>query len=99
MQITPDAEWLLGWIKLRFLSEPGIALKHFTNLYEAVNYPISKARGAYWIARALQDLGRKDEATKWYKNAAEYPTAYYGQLASDRLGKKAVVTINERQNQ
>lgn len=91
-----DAEWLAGWIKLRFLQEPNIALQHFTNLYEAVSYPISKSRGAYWIARSLEDLGRKEEAKNWYQTAANFQTTYYGQLASERMGKKAQLTINTK---
>lgn len=91
-----DAEWLAGWIKLRFLQEPAVALKHFTNLYEAVSYPISKARGAYWIARAMDDLGRKDESKKWFETAAQYPTAYYGQLAAERLGLRPDISVNEK---
>ncbi len=89
-----DAEWLLGWIKLRFLAEPEVALKHFSNLYEAVSYPISRSRGAYWIARALTDLGRNDEAKNWYKTASDYQTTYYGQLAAERLGQKSDLIIN-----
>lgn len=91
-----DAEWLAGWIKLRFLQEPEPALQHFTNLYDAVKFPISKARGAYWIARTLEDLNRGDEAKKWYETAATYPTAYYGQLAGERLNKRVLVEVNEK---
>ncbi|MDV7341450.1 lytic transglycosylase domain-containing protein [Terasakiella sp. A23] len=91
-----DAEWLAGWIKLRFLAEPNVALNHFTNLYKAVSFPISKARGAYWIARSLEDLGRDEEANKWYETAATYPTAYYGQLATERLGKRPQLVINTK---
>ena len=89
-----DAEWLSGWIKLRFLAEPAKALTHFTRLYDSVKYPISKARGAYWIARALQDLGRKEDSQTWFETAATYPTAYYGQLASERLGKRSQFQVN-----
>lgn len=91
-----QAEWMAGWIKLRFLKEPEVALRHFTDLYEAVSYPISRARGAYWIGRALDDLNRKEEAKEWYKTAAAFPTAYYGQLASERLGHKAQVKLNKK---
>lgn len=89
-----DAEWLAGWIKLRFLNEAGVALKHFTKLYEAVSYPISKARGAYWVARSLEALNRKEESKTWYENAAEFSTAYYGQLANERLGKRPQHKVN-----
>lgn len=91
-----DAEWLAGWIQLRFLQEPDVALGHFQNLYKAVSFPISKARGAYWIARSYEDLNNKAKSEEWYKKAATFPTAYYGQLASERVGDKPNFAVNER---
>lgn len=91
-----DAEWLAGWIKLRFLNEPKVALKHFQDLYAAVSFPISKARGAYWIARAFEDLKKPKESKLWYEKASQYSTAYYGQLASEHLGKRTVHEINTK---
>jgi hypothetical protein len=41
-----EAEFLAGWIALRYLNEPRAALTHFTRLYEAVRYPVSLARAA-----------------------------------------------------
>ena len=40
---------MAGWIALSFLNDPNRALKHFKDFYENVGYPISLARGAYWI--------------------------------------------------
>ena len=34
-----DAEWLAGWLALRFLKEPVIAESHFTAMYGRVRYP------------------------------------------------------------
>ncbi|MBL4693493.1 MAG: lytic transglycosylase domain-containing protein [Magnetovibrio sp.] len=81
-----DAEWLSGWIQLRFLNKPKSALKHFSNMLKVVNYPISKSRGAYWSGRATLVLGHIKQARAWFAKAAQYPTTYYGQLASARLG-------------
>jgi len=83
-----DAEWLSGWIKLRFLNDPQTALKHFTNVLKVVNFPISKARGAYWSGRASLALGKNNQARTWMEKAAAYPTTYYGQLASARLNRR-----------
>ncbi|MCW9035321.1 MAG: lytic transglycosylase domain-containing protein [Rhodospirillales bacterium] len=83
-----DAEWFAGWIYLRFLKEPQNALAHFTKMYEAVSYPISRARGAYWAGRTAEQLGKKELTRKWYLAAAEHSTAYYGQLAAKKLGGK-----------
>jgi soluble lytic murein transglycosylase len=81
-----DAEWLSGWIALRFMGEPETAFNHFVTMYEYVNYPISRARGAYWTARAAQAMAKDETADMWFRIAAKYPTAYYGQLAAAGLG-------------
>ncbi|WP_069956557.1 lytic transglycosylase domain-containing protein [Magnetovibrio blakemorei] len=82
-----DAEWISGWIALRFLKDPTSAKKHFNNMLNAVSYPISVARGAYWSARAASDLGQKQQAQTMLNRAAEFSTTYYGQLARARLGQ------------
>ncbi len=87
------AEWLSGWITLRFLSDGEMALSHFTRLYENVSYPISRARGAYWIGRAKDMLGEKVMAEYWYKVAAQYYTTYYGQMALHELGQRKLPPI------
>ncbi len=80
-----EAEWLAGWIALRFLEEGKAALDHFAAMFEAVRYPVSRARGAYWAGRAAHAMGEPELADSWYRTAARHPTAYYGQLAAARL--------------
>lgn len=80
-----EAEWLAGWLALRFLDDPAAAKRHFEKMYNEVRYPISLARGAYWRARAAEALGESTEAKQWYQKAAEHPTTYYGQLAAARV--------------
>ena len=81
-----EAEFLSGWIALRFLSEAEVALRHFRRLYENVSFPVSRARGAYWAARAAEAQNMPLVAVTWYRQAAEHPTTYYGQLAFLQLG-------------
>ncbi|GER05263.1 lytic transglycosylase [Iodidimonas nitroreducens] len=81
-----EAEWLAGWIALRFQSRPAQALAHFQAMLSVVNFPVSLARGAYWTARAAEDLNDPALARRWYEEAARYPTVFYGQLALDHLG-------------
>lgn len=81
-----DAEWLAGWIALRFLDRPAVALTHFTTMYGVVGYPVSLARGAYWAGRAADRLGDAALAARWFDEAARYPTTFYGQLARERSG-------------
>lgn len=81
-----EAEWLAGWLALRFNDNPAAALAHFRRLGEGVRTPISKARAAYWAGRAAAAAGRKAEAQRWYTTASGFPTTYYGQLAVGELG-------------
>ncbi len=85
-----DAEWLAGWVALRFLERPADALRHFRVLYENVSMPISRGRAAYWAGRAADAMGDDLEARQWYARGAEHSTTFYGQLASARLGATRV---------
>jgi soluble lytic murein transglycosylase len=80
-----EAEFLAGWIALRFLDDHETAQSHFARLYEAVSFPVARARAAYWAGRAAE-AGKDDKAARdWYTLSARYVTAYYGQLATARL--------------
>ena len=82
------AEWMSGWIALSFLDDPLLAKDHFENFYNNVGYPISVARGAYWLGRTNKKLGYKELSDKWFKEASNYLTTYYGQLAFLELDPK-----------
>jgi soluble lytic murein transglycosylase len=82
-----------GWIALRFLRNPQQALEHFKNTAIDTNNPIAKARAAYWRGRALEALGRAEEARKEFEAAAQVTTAYYGQIARAKL-KLGEITLN-----
>jgi len=45
----------------------------------------SEAEWQYWRARALMETGRRDDATRIFRELAQSPT-YYGMLAADRIG-------------
>ena len=85
-----EAEWLAGWIALRFLKDGEAALPHFEKVYDSVQTPTSLARGAYWTGRAAEFLGRPDIADEWYQRAGTFVTTYYGQLALARMIKDVV---------
>jgi soluble lytic murein transglycosylase len=87
-----DAEFLSGWIALRFLGDAADALKHFQTLHDNVSYPVSLARGAYWAGRAAEALGDEETSQTWYKEAVSYPTTFYGQMARLRLEDLSVPT-------
>lgn len=85
-----EAEWLAGWIALRFLNQPDLAYQHFVAMHKVVAMPISLGRGAYWSARAAEAAGTPTEAERWYRRAAAQPTTFYGQLATVALGQKSL---------
>ena len=81
-----EAEWLAGWIALRFLDRPQDALRHFGQLHANVSTPISSGRAAYWAGRASEALGDSAGARTWYERGARFQTTFYGQLAAARIG-------------
>jgi soluble lytic murein transglycosylase len=80
-------EFLAGWIALRKLEKPADALPHFRRLFERSGAAISKARGAYWAARAAAAAGDRDAERRWLVEAAGFPHVFYGQLAVAALGR------------
>jgi len=80
-----EAEWLSGWISLAFLNSGEYAITHFENFYNNVGYPISLARGAYWLGRSYKALGDKENAKKYFKEGSLFLTTYYGQLSFNEI--------------
>lgn len=81
-----EAEFLSGWIALRYLNKPDTAMKHFSRLQEIAPTRTEKARAGYWIGRTYEAMGDKGSARATYKQASEYSTVYYGQLAREKIG-------------
>ena len=80
-----QAEWLSGWLALRFLNNPTVAFEHFRNMAEKVSSPVSRSRAYYWKGLAALSLGRKIEAYKLFSQASQFSTRFYGQLAYSKL--------------
>ena len=80
-----EAEWLAGWIALSFLNSPEYAINHFQNFYNNVGYPISLARGAYWLGATYKTLGNKEIANRYFTEGALFPMTYYGQLSFNEI--------------
>lgn len=85
-----EAEFLAGWIALRERKDAAAAATHFQRLIAAVRYPVSIARGQYWLGRAERARGDETRAAMAFAAAARYPTTFYGQLAAAALGGHAV---------
>jgi len=86
-----DAEFLAGWITLRFLHKPELATAHFERLAKGVTYPISVARAHYWMGRAAEAMNQTETAAAEYRKAAEYPATFYGQLALAKVAESPVL--------
>jgi len=84
-----EAEFLSGYIALRYRKDPALALDHFTRILARVSTPYGKARAAYWSGRAAEAAGNSELAAKWYATGAEHMATFYGQLAAHQLGKDA----------
>jgi soluble lytic murein transglycosylase len=80
-----EAEFLAGWIALRFLNDPHTALRHFVSLRGAATSSKSIALGEYWLGRTALALGDKVSAKRHFRNAAKYPQYFYGQLGRQTL--------------
>ncbi|MCG6904605.1 MAG: lytic transglycosylase domain-containing protein [Rhodobacter sp.] len=81
-----DLEWLSGYLALRYLKKPDVALTHFRRFRTAVFTPISLGRAGYWEGRALDELGQSEAAQKAYADAARQQTSFYGLLAAEKAG-------------
>ncbi|MBN2751465.1 MAG: lytic transglycosylase domain-containing protein [Rhodospirillaceae bacterium] len=91
-----DAEWLAGWIASRFLHDNTAAERHFQRLYDIVETPVSRARGAYWLGHVFSTKGDTEKARHWYILAAKEPTTFYGQLAALNIPKDLFVLPPEQ---
>lgn len=76
-----QAQFLRGWLALRFMGKPVIAFQHFNKMFANVESAVSRSRAAYWAGRAASTAGKEDIAKLWHQTAAQYISTYYGQLS------------------
>ncbi|MFM7777600.1 MAG: hypothetical protein ACKPB8_02370, partial [Alphaproteobacteria bacterium] len=81
-----EAEFLAGFIALRFLNDPILAQRHFIAMALGSRSVITRARALYWEGRALTARGATTTARERFAAAAQLPTAFYGQLAALTVG-------------
>ena len=83
--IKRDALWRLGWLHYQQGAWED-AVEAFRSLAATAPGRSWQNRAYYWKARALDRLGRDDEAQTLYRQvSAEWPMTYYGQLSEFRL--------------
>lgn len=82
-----DSEFVAGWIALTKLKKPDVAARHFAAIAQIGASPITRSRGFYWEGRAAEARGDRAAARAFYEQGAQYPTAFYGQLSAEKLGR------------
>jgi soluble lytic murein transglycosylase len=86
---SEQARWFLGFSHF-LLGQHERALPHFAAQARKRDR-LAGGQGRYWHARALQELGRTDEATTGYRALiAEYPFSWYALLARSRLAARGI---------
>jgi len=80
-----EAEFLAGWVALRYLHEPTTALHHFLALRKAATDSRNIALGEYWLGRTALALGDRGSAVIHFHGAAKYPQYFFGQLGRQAL--------------
>ncbi|MCC0030291.1 MAG: lytic transglycosylase domain-containing protein [Brucellaceae bacterium] len=84
-----EAEFHAGWYALRAIGDAKTAHRHFARILDIADGPISRARAYYWLGRAAE-AGADGSSKDYYHRAAQYGTAFYGQLAAARIGMAGV---------
>jgi soluble lytic murein transglycosylase len=84
-----EAQFLLGYIALRYMKQPALAFDHFSRILTRVGTPYAKARAGYWGGRAAETQAKTELAAKWYAAGADHMATFYGQLAAHQLGRDA----------
>ncbi len=84
-----EAEFLAGWVALRYLKEPKRAEPHFEAARSIKGYGRDEARAAYWLGRAKLEMGARKEAEGYFREASNRFYTFYGSLARQALRKGA----------
>ena len=82
-----EAEFLAGWIALRFLKEPRRAEPHFEAARLIKGFARDEARAAYWLGRTKLEMGARKEAEVHFREGASRFYTFYGSLARQALHK------------
>lgn len=81
---SADSSFLAGWIALRKLNKASDSIGYFKKLTQASSV-ITTSRGYYWLGRAYQDMNNAASAKQAWRQAAQFPTTFYGQMAIAEL--------------
>jgi len=79
--------WLAGTVALQKLGRYDDAMTMFDRYARAAQTPGTQTKGWYWAGRAAERGGKPDWAESFMNQAARHIDQFYGQLASERLGR------------
>lgn len=79
--------WLAGTVALQNLGRPGDAIGMFARYGEGARTPQTRSKGFYWAGRAAIAAGDRAQANTYFELAAAYRDHFYGQLATEQLGR------------
>ncbi|WP_425475255.1 lytic transglycosylase domain-containing protein [Sphingomonas silueang] len=79
--------WLAGTVALQQLNRPTEAAGMFARYASGSRTPTVRTKGYYWAGRAAEAAGDRPTADRWYAQAADLGDLFYGQLASERIGR------------
>ncbi len=79
--------WLAGTVALEKAGRARDAIGMFERYSHGSKTPQTQSKGLYWAGRAAEAAGQQANAQAYFQRAAGFPDLYYGQLASERLGK------------
>ena len=83
--------WLAGTVALDKLARYDDAMAMFDRYARAAQTPGTQTKGWYWAGRAAERGAKPDWAQSFFNQAARHVDQYYGQLASERLGRDLVI--------
>lgn len=88
------AEFLSGFVAMKFLKDNNLAIKHFENIYKVKDgNSYTKSRGAYFLARTYKNMKKTDLERKWLLIAGRYPNTFYGIMAIEELNDVEPITL------
>ena len=82
-----DLVWLAGRIAFDKLHKPAEALAMFDRYSRPFASAHTRSKGLYWAGRSAEAMGDQAKANDYYARASGYGDAFYGQLATERMGK------------
>lgn len=91
-----EAEFFAGWIDLKS-HDAREADEHFARLASMGASPITLSRAWYWRGRAAEARGDSAAADSDYAQGAQFITAFYGQLAAEKIGRTTITLPRDPQ--